>query len=573
MTAHHRHAHGERNRPHGFSLLEVLIAFLILVGTVIGIIQVSRQGGYATESFSSEHFTAMFVSQKVLEDINHRVDQNPHYFTDLIHLAGGEKKGVVDGEHPLFSLLENTDNFSQLDPAEDDPIRQESGSVYRQLKHFKVQVSSSFVPGAGGAALPNLLEVTVAVFWKDPDRGVEQVYRVSQFLSGINEDAFADPSQPPPAPFSDAQVAYELWYTVPPAERTSAVTLGEFLAANGGDREVVIAVGQCFAAEEAYVATTASDGSDITALEAEKSRAGADVRARLQAQEKLAELYELKAAGGFQALARVARFVPFLGSRALTRAQMGKYLGVFRTPIAYCMLRGMSLTGRVLLLSKAAETEFRGLLAPGHFEHLPPRKQIPTARRILDQMKLRILMGEEPDKTLDNLKKTIASYQTLFKGRNPAFLDYLSREAQIARSVSTLKAFYGNGNGLAGQAEKVRALPVHFSAAAEKLYPATIDDAVTQAAAASAAPTRAHVVRVPAGSQGGVTTPTEPATTEPATTEPITTDPTTTDPTTSETLTTEPSTTEPSMTEPSTTDLPAMAEPGTTDPTTEPVAP
>ncbi|RCK78991.1 MAG: hypothetical protein OZSIB_0542 [Candidatus Ozemobacter sibiricus] len=474
-------------RGGGFSLLEVLIAFLILVGAVIGIIQISRQGGYATESFSAEHFTAMFVAQKVLEDINHRVDQNPHYFTDLIHLAAGTKLGVVDGEHPLFSLLENTRNFSELDPAEDDPIRVESGSIYRQLKNFKVQVGSAFVVGAGGVPAKNLIEVTVTVSWKEGTKG-EQVYQIAQRLAGVNEDLFRDPAQPPPPPFSKAQIAYELWYTVPPEFRTANATFRGFLEVNGGDPEVVRAIGQCFAAVESYAATTATDGSDIAALEAAKNRVGDPPRARLQAQEELAELYEVKATAGFQALSRVAPFVTDLKNRTITANQVGRFLGKFRTPILYAMLRGMSMPGRILMLSKAAETEFRGLLDAANLKFLPARKQTPIARRIIDQMKFRILLGDDPDRTLADLKRTIQSYQAMFKGRNPAFMDYLARESQIAQSVSSLKQFYGLGNGLAGQAEKVAALVGDFPQAAARIYPATTDDEELQTAAAAAPP-------------------------------------------------------------------------------------
>lgn len=58
------------------------------------------------------------------------------------------------------------------------------------------------------------------------------------------------------------------------------------------------------------------------------------------------------------------------------------------------MLRGMSMPGRILMLSKAAETEHRGLLDAANLTFLPAHKQAPIARRIIDQMKFRILLGD-----------------------------------------------------------------------------------------------------------------------------------------------------------------------------------
>lgn len=83
----------------------------------------------------------------------------------------------------------------------------------------------------------------------------------------------------------------------------------------------------------------------------------------------------------------------------------------------------------------------------------------------------------------------------MFKGRNPAFMDYLSRESQIAQSVNSLKQFYGLGNGLAGRAEKVAALVGDFPQAAAKIYPATTDDEEPQTAAAAPPPDTGATVR------------------------------------------------------------------------------
>ena len=59
-------------RTKGNSLLEVIIALTILMISALGLITVFRSGGTKGLSFSSEHFTAMFLSQKIVEDINFR---------------------------------------------------------------------------------------------------------------------------------------------------------------------------------------------------------------------------------------------------------------------------------------------------------------------------------------------------------------------------------------------------------------------------------------------------------------------------------------------------------------------
>jgi prepilin-type N-terminal cleavage/methylation domain-containing protein len=120
-------------RPTGLTLTEVLIALLLLSIAFTAIITVFRSATLES-AFTVEHYTAMFLAQKILEDINARVRHNPHTFTDLIAKGIGTPEPVVEGRSRYFRLLENTNNYGYLSEADDEPIRE--GPLFEQLKGF-----------------------------------------------------------------------------------------------------------------------------------------------------------------------------------------------------------------------------------------------------------------------------------------------------------------------------------------------------------------------------------------------------------------------------------------------------
>lgn len=452
----------------GLSLLEILIAFALVTTFALAIIHMLRTSGRQTEVFSAEHFTAMFLCQKMLEDINHRVSENPHYFTELIHMASGERKTVVNGGHPLFTVLENTTNFHYLDAAEDGPITPQAGPIYRQLEPFEAQVESRFVlDPVTNHPYSNLLEIVVRVFWKDQFKN-DQSYTISQMLFGVNEDHFRDTPLAPPTGFSDDQIGKALWTGLASSAMPIPPSLAAFLAANQGDAETVKGVGSLLHVIQATLLTADVINGQIEDMvrKRDTALAGNSPQTKSQAasyQEKIAGFYEQKAGLLFSLLRRFELSAESLSGRSFAETAIGSILHQKRTLLREAAVHGMGLPTRVSLNLLAAEDALTRLLEPPYRPLLAPRRINPIVRHLLDVKKLRILLDSysgNAQASLTSLQGLLSTLRGHYAGKQPAFVQYLDGEIAITRSLATLRSHYGEATGLTASAQKIGTLPL-----------------------------------------------------------------------------------------------------------------
>lgn len=154
-----------------FSLIEVIIGLAILF-VVISFILVALRGRETESRKSAKFFNAVFLAQKIVDDLDNRCRENIYAVNEL-----AEKKGtyrIVEGGEPLFQYLEDTNSNGKLD--DDLAITEVAGSIYGQFKDFTYQVNFDRSHGNG------LARADVLVRWED--RG-EQSYRVSQVLPDL----------------------------------------------------------------------------------------------------------------------------------------------------------------------------------------------------------------------------------------------------------------------------------------------------------------------------------------------------------------------------------------------------
>ena len=470
--------HTTATRPAGFSLLEVLIATSLLIVSLFGIVQITRQGGVTTEAFSSEHFSAMFLAQKVLEDIHHQLEHNPHYFTDLTAIAGGETKEVVDGRHSLFRLLENTRNFTSLDPNEDGPIEATSGRIYHQLKGFRITMETRFVPDpVTGDSLPNLIDLHLKIQWQSAT-GQARSYALHHFLTGLGKAQFGAlaPAQAAPAP--DGIIGRTLWEVGQEEGAPNPPALSSFLAQNGGNQQLVKALGQMLAAAGRIVRETDALNQQIVDLRATRDAAmgSTDPQARidaLRAQIRIADLFEQKAVTTFLAIARAYPSLVLLSGQQITADSVGTLLKDEGGQLIHGCLVLMTAIGRIRLNLDSAEAEFGKLLRAPFVDTMAARRQTFVVRRMLDQMKLRALVAEDgppAQKALTDLHKALAAQQKAYAGKIPAFISFLDREAAIAATLASLQTFYGNTKGVAGHAANLKRSQSLLTALAKKVF-------------------------------------------------------------------------------------------------------
>ncbi|RCK78855.1 MAG: hypothetical protein OZSIB_1005 [Candidatus Ozemobacter sibiricus] len=433
----------------GLTLLEILIAMSILVASALVLITAFRHGGMSGESFSAEHFTAMFLAQKVIEDINDRVAVNPHYFTALMHAAQGRPLPVVDGQSPYFRLLENTQGFGTLLTGEDDPIVKASGQLYEQLKNFTCQVDTSFVkdPNDQWRPIPNLLQVTVTIGWKDKE-GRTQSYRLGQMIQGIDTDALKS-VQPDLVPdFSDEIAIKALYQFLDPTKRPTNYEWAGFLAENqGGEVNVLRPLGAILAGLLMCETTCREYDAVIRKAKDMLNKLGKKGKPSVVAKwrEHLARLREQKAASLFYIFARMAndikrmtQFVPPIGE-----ARLGKKLYAIRLKLTGVPVLLLNHLVKISLSFAAAEASYREILLPPH-PGVTPSRRIAMTHHWLDLRKMGLLMADqwnlEPAKRLAEHQKMLRTLIAAYEGRQPGFVEYLRREQEIAATMTALKS-------------------------------------------------------------------------------------------------------------------------------------
>jgi len=451
-------------RKVGVSLLETIVALSILAVFAFGIIQVFRQSGIRGENFSSEHFTAMFICQKVLEDINTRVQENPHFFDQLVASASGEVDQVVDGKSAYFDLLENTINFSYLDPAEDRAIDSRYEAAYRQLKDFKIQVECRLdVPAdpVTGQPFRDLIEVIVTVFWNDVSGN--QKYSVSQYLHGVSKLTFENLSSPQLEPYKEADAAWGLWWWLASGSVPTPPTFSSFMSYNdGGDPKVVKAVGDVlyFSLFARKIGLTYGNYLQDARTKRDQCLASAsdDKKRAALYQERIGQLYEQKAAELFGTAARIRSSVQFLLEAPLSESTLGPKIFQARNNLrGRCWSVNLNIE-EIQNSFAAAEDEYLKLQENPYKADYPERKVTLTIRRILDIEKIGVIIlkgsGDLGD-SLTQLQNRISAFNDSFRGLQPVFVDYLVQEAGICRSLDSLEAYFGGSTGFTGLIQQV----------------------------------------------------------------------------------------------------------------------
>ncbi len=448
------------NHPyHGFTLVEVLVAITILVCTGLAAILVFRQGGGKTETFSAEHYSAMFLTQKIFEDIGSRLRENPHFFGELKKMTSGDLRTVVKDPDGFFHLLDNTEGFSYLDETQDGPIsEQQNGSLFRQLKDFRYSVTAT--PGVepkSGTPIPGLLEVKAGIYWKESG-GAEKEYHVSHLVQGFDESVFKPSSENDSPTLPEEDIVLNLWEVsgvTPPADKS----FDGFMAQNGGDWEVVFDIGTmirvwvlCENINEQYnskILTEAATRDAAKAVGDQKSLAKAAVH-----QEAIARMFEEKASyqAGIFLLGLPCVFS--LSSQSFDQSTMGSLLTQAVDSFAPYFWKDAFLPKRIVYDFEASRALYESLLKPPYKDALSQRKITTIARKVVDLYKMVTLIeAGTPSRGnhLSELQSFLNFLNRQFIGKQPHFVSYLNAEFQVCSSLETLRSFYGGKEGLAGK--------------------------------------------------------------------------------------------------------------------------
>ncbi len=474
MSSPHTQLLSRPPRILGTSLLEVIIATAILLGVGLYVIMLVRGGGMRQESFTAEHFTAMFLAQKVLEDINDQVVVNPHFFNELISQASGDAHSVVNGDSPFFRLLENTSGFGALIPGEDSPITPESGPIYNQLKGFSCRVETSFVldPDNPGSSYQNLLRVKVTISWKDAG-GLEQRYAIEQNVYGQNQDVMQAPVHFDPV--GEDLIVNALFKWVDPDSKVADGTLEEFLLFNeGGNPEIVTCMGTMLAGLLMCDSTVKEFNGAIDRAEGElrglfqrHARASEIVTMK----EHVAQLKEQRSCTLFGILSRIEPAIRQLEAAPIDGVSLGGKLFSKRKALAGSPLLLLNHSLKISLGFASSEAIYQEVLAPPQFG-VSPNRQILLLQHLTDLKKIGLLLSIDsalkPEQRLADFRNSIVALRERYLGKQPGFVGFLDAELKLTASLPDLKR---NFSGLHDQLGKIGSLDKPLTRIFERLDP------------------------------------------------------------------------------------------------------
>ncbi|MBF0502057.1 MAG: hypothetical protein HQM09_18095 [Candidatus Riflebacteria bacterium] len=445
----------------GFSLVEALIAFSLLVVSLAGLL-VTFQGVGKETNFTDEHYSAMFLAQKVLEDINNKTIDNPHFFSELIHAAEGEEKSVVNGCSPYFQLLENTVNFDRLLPSEDLPIA--TGPLFEQLKNYSVQVSSAFVEDpATKEPYSNLRKVKIKIRWKSKDNSLQD-YEISQFINGIDEEEFKK--------FPEIFVSTEIKKKIADggaakiSELLEGQNISEYIKTNpGADAKVIQDLGEFIYFVRETIDKDAARLDEIQSCESDSGLliSSPDPLNNIKAAEllkKIARMYEDRTLSICYSFLLLRDYLNGNLAKAFAEPVLiGKTLSSSLRDLSFSLEDISDLSFQVPLALAAAERSYLRLINSPFVEIIPKRKEPDYLKKAIDIEKLGLLEKPEnndSEKQLGSLRKTIGSIEARFIGHHPNFTDYLRKEKEICQDQKTFRNYY---SGIVQYFEYVGSIP------------------------------------------------------------------------------------------------------------------
>lgn len=152
-------------RRRGFSLIEILLALVLLTVALIPALDVFISSGDSLKQTRPYHH-ALLLAEKVLEDLRGGSYESP-YFLERFRREGivPEPKPVVGGGHPYFRAIEDTaEPFGRIEPGKDAGIEESLGLIEKELQPLEVGVTEQ--PGTGDGHLVTAIKV----HWKDTRR-------------------------------------------------------------------------------------------------------------------------------------------------------------------------------------------------------------------------------------------------------------------------------------------------------------------------------------------------------------------------------------------------------------------
>lgn len=400
----------------GFSILEVLAAAVIL--GVLGLAVMTTIRGSARElRVTSEHTLSLFLLQKVSDEMNAGINENPFLDLDL-QAASGERLPIKDGGSAHFQALEDTaPPWGRIEPGRDLAISAGEDTLFRLYGDYKltrIAFPGTLAATAPGTA-PGILDTTIVFDWPGVHPGtLDAKVKMELALPRI-------PAQPSPALDMD------------PGERDEKVERALFgsdgglagaASAAGVDTESARVLGTLLIALDRARQELSPTGAP-TATAPDTGDPADPLLAAARAEERKASLaWQALLAVRDPAQSLAASPVPLKPPLDAYKVQfLIRRASIFKQEIEYHL--ALAIRGYV---------QAAGTLAGG------PRRYraLITERKVLELAKLAMLITPARDGGFANA--WIKYMEDRYRGRNPAMESYLTRQKAMVGSSAALSA-------------------------------------------------------------------------------------------------------------------------------------
>jgi len=232
------HEFNNRNKKSGITFLEILIGLFILALVSIIYSQV-MQSTRKELNCSSEHFTAILLSQKLMQDLSQENILDPVFGFQYLGLDDPSPvpQKIVDGESIFFSYIEDRmAPWQQIDPTKDGMIDKTMVPLYSQLQPFQLQLNAHRVAPASDPSMNRHLWLSTAEWSWVTSNGPGAYQLQCMFASPIGPKQVELERK-----FDTAQIEKETskFFFGEPLK-----TLQEIVKEKGGDYDTIFALGK-----------------------------------------------------------------------------------------------------------------------------------------------------------------------------------------------------------------------------------------------------------------------------------------------------------------------------------------
>lgn len=406
----------------GFSLLEVLIAGALLA--VVGLAVVGAVSQSAREvKTTSDYSLALFLSQKIAEELIQGAAENPHA-EEAWRAVDGVSLDVENPLNPYFAGLEDiAAPWGRIDVGPDLGVDARAPALHRLYRDFDLTLAATAAPQAG------VEQLTIEYRWP----GLKSESRSFAFPLLVAKPTVACTATPLIAqdlPGLDAAVRALLYQNAGgPADLVS------FVSGAGASLSAVRDVGGIVVVTAYAEGDTATLASDITTTEAALAAGPDDPELRVAA----ARLYEKRAVASWQCLL-YAKDPAARQSTGLAAADLGGPAVVSATFLFTKLATAIRMralfdhdTARALAHYVAARRQLPSLGARPYWQYALERK-------VLELAKLRVMAAESNDVTFVNA--WIDALLAQYRGRNRAVTQYLVQEKLACTGLAGIQALH-----------------------------------------------------------------------------------------------------------------------------------